>query len=104
VNEVVCRLLGARLPEKAFYGRRAEQLAAVDLPRLKSQCGLWVDVCGLEYTRRLLEREPTMLTRHPRWLLQALEGFSQVFGLEPADCLQFALKNTALVRGHGPGA
>ena len=97
VNEIVSSLLGVRLHEKAFYGRRAAQLAAIELPRLKAQCGLWIDICGIEYTRKFLERESTMLARHPSWLLQALEVFSQVLDLEPADCLQFALKNTALV-------
>ena len=94
---MVERLLGVRLPEKAFFGRRGEQLAALPLPQLKAQCGLWLEVCGPDYTRRFVEREPMLLTRHPSWLLQALERFSQLLLLEPAECLQFALKNTALV-------
>ena len=101
VNEVVERLLGVRLPEKAFFGRRGEQLAALPLPQLKAQCGLWLEVCGPDYTRRFIEREPMLLTRHPSWLLQALERFSQLLLLEPAECLQFALKNTALVSVQG---
>jgi hypothetical protein len=53
---------------------------------------------------RFVEREPTCLSRHPSWLLQGLEAFNQVLKLEPDQCLQFALRNTALVRDHrAPG-
>eukprot|EP00955_Chlamydomonas_euryale_P051079 354762-Chlamydomonas_euryale.AAC.1 len=46
--------------------------------------------------RRFIEREPTLLARHPRELLEALELFSQMFCLDPAQSVQFALRNTAL--------
>ncbi|GAX79986.1 hypothetical protein CEUSTIGMA_g7425.t1 [Chlamydomonas eustigma] len=97
VNEVVEKFLGMRLPEKAFYGKRADQLAGMNLPELKAQCGVWLDICGVEYTKKFLEKEPTLLVKHPSWLLKALEVFNKELELDPAECLQFALKNTALL-------
>lgn len=111
VAEQVSRFLGASLPDKALRGWRAEQLSSLlDLKeeagpsnvettrtRLEDACGLWLDVCGPDFARRFIEKEPTLLLREPKELLLALEGISQIFGLTPSQCVVFALKNTTLI-------
>lgn len=111
VAEQVSMFLGASIPSKSFSGWRAVQLSSLldlkeDKPsaanasprtKLEDACGLWIDTCGPDFARRFIEKEPSLLLRHPRDLLTALEGFCQVFELTPSECITFALKNTALL-------
>ena len=107
VAEQVSRFLGASLPDKALLGWRAEQLSSLlDLKeeeaeqsrtKLEEACGLWMDVCGPDFARQFIEKEPTLLLCHPKDLLLALECFSQAFDLPPNECVAFSMKNIALI-------
>lgn len=97
ISAAVRPLLGRPLPEKAFYGRRAEQLAALGPDGAGRQCASWVATCGADFAAAFLCKEPGLLCSPPSVLLISLEALSQVFGLPPDECVAYLLKNHPLV-------